>query len=201
MKLKEEVKLAKEALLNGGVVAFPTETVMGLGVIYNNPDAYEKLNKIKGRPENKPYTLMVKSVDDIKYFANISDATQRVIDVFMPGPLTILVPLKKNSVPTYVTHGTEVIGIRVPTNEEAIKLLEEVEIPLLVPSANKSGEAPCLNSQETLNVFGDEIDFIITGKALKEQPSTIVDLTEKEVKVVREGPIKKEEIERIYKNL
>lgn len=194
MDLKEEVKLAKEALLKHKVVAFPTETVMGLGVIFNDYEAYQELNRIKRRPEDKPYTLMVKSIDDISKYGIIDEVTQRVIDAFMPGSITILVPVKENTVPDYVTHGTSTIGIRVPTNKESVSLLNEVGLPLLVPSANRSGEPPLFDSEEVEQEFGSELGFVVTGKAQKERPSTIVDLTKRPVKVVREGPISEAKI-------
>ena len=200
MELAKEVKLAKEKLNQHGIVCFPTETVMGLGVLFDDFEAYNKLNSVKRRPEDKPYTLMVKSKEDLHKYGVIDDATQRVIDAFMPGSLTILVPLKEGSVPAYVTHGGNVIGMRIPTNEEALALLKEVGKPLLVPSANRSGEAPALSKEEAIKIFGEEVDFYISGTAKKEVPSTIVDLTNGSVKVVRQGPISEEEIKRVYFN-
>lgn len=201
MNLIEQVKIAKEKLLNHGVVAFPTETVMGLGVIFDDFEAYQKLNIVKRRPEEKPYTMMVKSTAEIQKYAVINEVTQRVIDAFMPGSITILVQVKENSVPNYVTHNSNIIGIRVPTNKEAKLLLEEVDVPLLVPSANISGDKPALNSKEIEEVFGSEIDAIITGESEKQQPSTIVDLTGEEIKVVREGPVSLDEIQRVILNV
>ena len=199
-RINSEAASASEALRKGGVVAFPTETVMGLGVVYNDRRAYDRLNKVKERPEDKPYTLMVKNVEEIAKYAVIDEATQRVIDSFMPGSLTILVKVKKNSVPSYVTHNTNVIGIRVPTNIEARILLDMVSIPLLVPSANKSGSKPALNSDEVKQIFGQELDFVMSGKAKGEVPSTIVDLTKESPKVVRPGPISEEDIVKVWNN-
>ena len=198
MGLKEEILLAKEALLKGEVVAFPTETVMGLGVVFNNYQAYNLLNKIKERPEDKPYTLMLKDKSEMSKYAIIDEGTQRVIDKFIPGSLTILVPLKKGSVPSYVTHGSDVIGMRVPTNIEALELLKVVNLPLLVPSANKSGSKPAVNSKEVKEIFENEVKNIISGEAKGEVPSTIVSLLNGEVKVVRQGPISEEEIKKVY---
>lgn len=197
MELSKEIQIAKEKLLNHGVVAFPTETVMGLGVIFDDFVAYQKLNKIKRRPEEKPYTMMVKSTDEIQKYAVINEVTQRVINSFMPGSITILVPVKRNSVPTYVTHNTNIIGIRVPTNKEALELLKEIDLPLLVPSANRSGEKPANNSDEVKGIFGSEIDAIISGESQKERPSTIVDLTGESAKVVREGPVSLDDIQKV----
>ena len=199
-RINNEAALASEALKKGGVVAFPTETVMGLGVVFNNRKAYDRLNKVKERPEDKPYTLMVKDVEEIAKYAVINEATQRVIDAFMPGSITILVNVKKNSVPSYVTHSTDIIGIRVPTNIEANILLNMVGIPLLVPSANKSGSKPALNSEEVKQIFGPELDYVMSGTARGEVPSTIVDLTKETPKVVRPGPISEEEIMMVWNN-
>ena len=198
--LLAEVKNAKEALLNHGVIAFPTETVMGMGVLYNDFDAYQKLNKLKERPEDKPYTMMLYDPSDIQKYALINEGTQRVIDRFMPGPLTILVPVKENSVPSYVTHNTGVIGIRIPLNMEALYVLKEIGEPLLVPSANKSGNRPALTSDEVFEIFGEEIDYIVLGKAKSQIASTIVDLTGDQPKVVRKGLIPEEEIVKVYNN-
>ena len=198
--LSKEVNSAKEALLNHGVVAFPTETVMGLGVVFNDEVAYSKLNKVKERPEDKPYTLMLKDKADISKYAVINEATQRVIDRFIPGSLTILVPVKQYAVPSYVTHNTHVIGMRVPTNIEALTLLHAVDTPLLVPSANKSGKKPALNSDEVKAIFGNEIDCVISGQAKGEVPSTIVDLTGEVPVLIRKGPISIEEITKVFLN-
>ena len=198
VQLDKEIALAKEAFLNHGVVAFPTETVMGLGVLFDDELAYSKLNKAKERPEDKPYTMMLKSKDDINKYAIINAATQRVIDKFIPGSITILVPVKEHAVPNYLTHNTGVIGMRVPTNIEALTLLREVDKPLLVPSANKSGKKPALNSEEVKEIFGSEIDCVITGEAKGEIPSTIVDLTGDTPVLIRKGPISFEEILNVY---
>ena len=198
--LKEQAIKAKEALLNHGVIAFPTETVMGMGVLYNDYEAYQKLNRIKERPEDKPYTMMLYDSSDIQKYALINEGTQRVIDRFMPGSLTILVPVKENSVPAYVTHNTGVIGIRIPLNAEALCVLEEVGEPLLVPSANKSGNRPALTSDEVYEIFGNDIDYIILGKAKSQIASTIVNLTGDQPKVVRKGLISEEEIVKVFNN-
>lgn len=197
-KSLNEFQQAKEALYKHGVIAFPTETVMGLGVLYNDRIAYDKLNEIKRRPEDKPYTLMVKDVNDISEYAIIDERTQRVIDAFMPGSITILVPVKEDAVPEYVTHGTGIIGIRVPENKEALEVLKEAKLPLLVPSANRSGEKPALSDKEVKEIFGDEVDYVVSGQAKLAKPSIIVSLVNGEVKVLREGPISEEKILKIY---
>ena len=117
----------------------------------------------------------------------------------MPGSLTILVKAKEN-VPGYVTHDTGVIGIRIPSNKEALELLEYVKKPLLVPSANRADQKPALNDEEVKTIFNDEIKVIIPGHAQKGEPSTIIDLTGDKIKLVRQGPISLNEILSLVKD-
>lgn len=196
--MKNNYQKAAYELLNGKVVGFATETVMGLGVVYNNKAAYELLNRVKRRPENKPYSLMIGDVDDIDKYAYISKDAQKLIDAFLPGSITILLPVK-DSVPTWVTHGGNTIGIRVPSNEVALELLKEVKLPLLVPSANRSGEKPCMTSKEVKDVFENEVAFVLEGNAEGGLPSTLIDMTKEIYKILREGPITKEMIDEVLK--
>lgn len=190
---RNEFDLAKKELDNSKVIAFPTETVMGLGVYYDDYNAYNLLNKIKERPEDKPYTLMLGDIDRIKDYAYIDNRASKVISSFMPGEITILLPAKSN-VPSYVTHNTGVIGIRVPNLDDLRDFLNYIDRPLLVPSANKSGKKPAINDKEVKDIFNNEVSYIFEGKAIGGVPSTIVDLTNKEVKIYREGNIKSQDI-------
>lgn len=183
----------KIVLNSHGVVAFPTETVMGLGVYYDDKIAYDKLNIVKQRKENKPYTLMLGNPSDIDKYALVDERTRKIITKFMPGPVTILVKAKEG-LPTWVSCGTGVVGIRVPDNEVTLEMLTHLDKPLLVPSANKADQTPCLTSKEVEQVFGDEIDLIIKGKATGGVASTIIDLTSEDIKILREGVINKEEV-------
>ncbi len=183
----------KEILSCHGVIAFPTETVMGLGVNYDDFEAYTKLNIIKRRPSDKPYTLLLADKNDLEKYAFISEKTKRIVTRFMPGPLTILVRVN-NHVPGYVHHDTGVIGIRVPNHQICQDILKYNGKPLLVPSANKSGEPPCLTYKEVENVFGNEIDYIVKADSGMQKPSTIIDLSCDNIKLVREGGIPFEEL-------
>ena len=187
--------LAKKALENHQVIAFPTETVFGLGVYYDDEEAYQLLNKIKRRREDKPYTLMLSNVDQISKYAYIEKKQLDGLKTFMPGPVTLLLKCK-DSVPGYVTHYTGVIGVRVPANKEALNLLKYLGKPLLVPSANRADEKPAMNDAEVKQIFQDEIAEIIPGQSVGGLPSTIIDLTGLEIKLVRQGPISLEDIKK-----
>ena len=188
-------ELAKNALNNHQVIAFPTETVFGLGVYYDDEQAYNLLNQVKRRREDKPYTLMLSSVDDINKYAFIKDEQLNALRKFIPGPITLLLKCKDN-VPGYVTHNTGVIGVRVPENKEALDLLKYLEKPLLVPSANRADQKPAMNDEEVKQIFNDEVAVIIPGKSIGGLPSTIIDLTGEKIKLIRQGPISLEDIKK-----
>ena len=193
--MKSLFDLAKKALNNHQVIAFPTETVFGLGVYYDDENAYELMNKIKRRREDKPYTLMLYDVDEINKYAYINKDVLNALKKFMPGPLTLLLKSKDN-VPGYVTHNTGIIGVRIPENKEALDLLKYLEKPLLVPSANRAGEKPAMNDEEVKQIFNDEVAVIIPGKSVGGLPSTIIDLTGEEIKLIRQGPISVDDIKK-----
>ena len=156
---------AKNALLDSKVISFPTETVMGLGVFFDDEKAYNLLNQIKRRPEDKPYTLMVCNKEEVSKYAYLTERDMKIVNAFMPGPVTLLLKSKDN-IPSYVTHNTHVIGIRVPDIKEICDMIAYVGKPLLVPSANRSGEKPCLTHKEVSDVFGDELGYIYPKDAL-----------------------------------
>lgn len=186
-----DLNKAASILLDGCVVAFPTETVMGLGVVFDNYEAYKHLNELKGRPEDKPYTMMLGDIKDIEKYAYINSDAKKIIDTYMPGPITILLKSKEN-VPDYVTHGTNIVGIRVPDFDILNKLLKIVKKPLLAPSANPSGMPPALDPEKVSIYFNKTLEYIIDYNSKGELPSTIVDLSKDKPIILREGNIKKE---------
>ena len=191
--MKNLFEQAKSALNDHQVIAFPTETVFGLGVYYDDEEAYHLLNQIKRRREDKPYTLMLSDIKDINKYAYIEDNVLKALSNFIPGPITLLLKCKEN-VPNYVTHNTGVIGVRVPENKEALELLRYLGKPLLVPSANRADQKPAMNDQEVKAIFNDEVKVIIPGRSIGGLPSTIIDLTGEEIKLIRLGPISLEDI-------
>ena len=141
---------------------------------------------------------MLSDVEEISKYAEINEKYLPIIKKFMPGSLTILLKSKDN-VPNYVTHNTGVIGVRIPSNKEALELLKIVKKPLLVPSANKADQKPALTAKEVRDIFQNEVNVIIEGDISGGFPSTIIDLTKDTIKVVRPGPISIEEIENCLK--
>ena len=196
MTMEQLLNNALKALNNHKVIAFPTETVYGLGVFYDDKEGYELLNKVKNRREDKPYTMMLFDTKEISKYAFIGDKYLPIINKYMPGSLTILVSARE-CVPSYVTHGTGIIGIRIPGNKKALDLLKFVKKPLLVPSANKADQKPALSEDEVKAIFGEEIAVVIPGEISSGEPSTIIDLTGEEIKLIRKGPIPFDELSQL----
>lgn len=193
---KKDYKLAIEYLNDDEVISLPTETVMGLAIKASSILAYNKLIEIKNRPLNKAFPFIVSSIKDIDKYAYVDEITRKVINAYMPGPLTIILR-KKESVDSRVTNGQDTIAIRIPNDKTLLKIVKELKEPILLTSANKSGEAPCLSSEEVMNIFNDEVPIIIKGKCEFNIASTIIEIKDKNVNIIREGIIKKEEIERL----
>ncbi len=136
-KLKEIAKKINE----GGIVVFPTETVYGIGCDCFNKEQVKRIYEIKKRPRNKAISVLVSDISMIYDVAkNISKEEKAIINEFFPGPLTIILE-KNDKIPDQVTSGKDTIGVRMPENEIALKLIKEVGKPLATPSANISGEA------------------------------------------------------------
>lgn len=189
---KRQLSEAAEILSNGGLIAFPTETVFGFGVIFDNKQSYNRLIQVKRRPPEKPFTLMLSSIDAIEKYAYVDERAAKLIKKYMPGQFTIILKAKEN-LPSYCVSKEGNVGIRISGDKMVRDLIGEVGKPLLVPSANKSGEPPLTKSDDVIKIFEKEIDAVIEGESTSNIPSTIVLLNEN-VNVIREGVITKEEI-------
>lgn len=182
---------------NSGVVAFPTETVYGLGVKFDDEKALEKLMEAKNRDYSKAITLMVASWLDIEKYAYVSQDAYKIIKRFMPGMIT-LVFKKKESVNPVMTNGKETIGIRIPDNEYVLSLLNKVG-PMLVTSANLSHHPNTTTTKEVLAQLDGRIDIVVDGRTTDHIASTVIDVSGEEIKILREGKISKEDIEEVLK--
>ena len=194
---KSQYKKASKILQNGGLIAFPTETVYGLGVIFDNEQSYERLINVKRRPPEKPFTLMCGSLDDLKKYAYVNELAQKLIDAFMPGQFTIILKAKEN-LPRWVVSKEGNVGIRISDDKFVQNLIIETGKPLLVPSANRSGENPCHTSNEVKDSLGNDLDAIIIGESVSNIPSTIV-FVDDSIHIIRLGEISESEIKNVIK--
>jgi len=188
-----------EILAQGKVLALPTETVYGLGVRWDSPEAYETLCRVKNRRPSKPIAVMTGTHFPLDQYFEISPKIRRVMSAFLPGPLTVLVPAKKNA-PLQTHLGTFVAGIRIPAKESLLTFLDSLPFPLQVTSANLSGKPATGKEEEVEEVFRNEKDVpaIVEGTCVSSVPTTVVDLTKDEPVLIRQGEIPLSEIQKIW---
>lgn len=196
-KLKEPAKIIKD----GGIVVFPTETVYGIGVNGLNKNALKKLYEVKQRPLNKPISLLVNSIEMINQLTkNITKLEYALMKEFFPGPLTIILQ-KKDIVPDILTANSDTVGIRMPSNKIALKLIEYAGVPIATPSANLSGKPTGTNFKDIIKDFDGKADYFIDGKISKTGfASTIIKVTDGIPNILRQGPITEEQIKKMKKN-
>ena len=189
----ESIQTAFDILQRGGLVAFPTDTVYGVGALAFDGKAVESIYAAKDRPIEKAIPILIAdAVDMEKVGIDIPEVAYQLATRFWPGPLTCVVP-KQPTLPESVS-ATNTVGVRVPDHEVARALLRAAG-PMAVTSANISGQPSPSTAQEVFAQLGGRIDLIIDGGTTPGGvPSTLVDCTGEEIKILREGPISLEEI-------
>ena len=189
---------AVNIIKNGGVVVLPTETVYGIGCSCFNEESIKRLYEIKNRPYNKPISVLVSNIDMISRVAkNISDIEMKIIKTFFPGPLTIVLE-KNDNIPDILTANGKTIGVRMADNNIINTIIDKVDIPLAVSSANESGMDANINIDTIYEIFKDKIDYYVDGGISKiGVASTVVKVVNGEVIILREGIITKSEIENV----
>src|SRR5678816_2989895 len=197
-RLTTSPEIAAGFIKRGEVVAFPTETVYGLGADLFNPAAIAKIFAAKGRPGDNPLIAHISSIDQIERLAyRLGKTAHSLVEAFFPGPLTIVVR-RKASVPPLVTGGLETIGIRMPRHDLARALITEAGVPLAAPSANASGRP----SPTTWNAVRDDLDGKIACILKGDQTevgleSTVVDCTKAVPVILRAGAVTLEDLRRV----
>lgn len=185
---EDNIQKAIACIKNEEVVGIPTETVYGIGVDPLSQAAVDKIFNLKERDENKPLSILVHSFHDLIKLKIISKVPE-IVELYWPGPLTIIVESELNFADGVGTKNPNSIGVRVPDNELTLELLKKTG-PLAVTSANISGQEDITNERDAEAVFGDKIGHYLQGSALHGSGSTIVDFRDEEFKVIREGPLK-----------
>ncbi|MBX3519274.1 MAG: threonylcarbamoyl-AMP synthase [Xanthobacteraceae bacterium] len=190
---------AAAVLRAGGLAAFPTETVYGLGTRADDPRAVASLYAAKGRPSFNPLIAHVRNLDAAKRLGNFSKAALVIAEKFWPGPLTLVVKVSGNeSVCELARAGLDTIAIRVPSHEIAQALLTRVDFPIVAPSANRSGHVSPTTAQHVAEDLSGKIDLILDGGASKGGiESTIVDFSGDVPRLLRSGGIARVAIEKI----
>ncbi len=166
------------SLKNGGVAVIPTDTVYGIVASALSEDAIEKIYGIKGREKNKPFIILISSLDDLKILdINLDEATKKTVEKYWPGKVSIVFPTS-----------TGTLAARLPDYPKLLELIKKTG-PLIAPSANPQGLIPAKNIQEAINYFGDKVDYYIDSGELDSSPSTLIKIQDGKVVVLREGAV------------
>ena len=198
LEIQEQVENGITILKNGGLVAFPTDTVYGLGACFSNLDAVERIYKVKQRPHNIALPLLLADESQISEVAeSVPPVAWLLACRFLPGGLTIVLS-KAKSVPDMVTGGGETVAVRIPAHPVPLALVKGLGAPIVGTSANVSGRPSALTADEVHSQFGDKIDLVIDGGRCGEgKESTIIDITGDVPRILREGAISREELEQV----
>ena len=191
----ERLEIIASTIKEGGIIVFPTETVYAIGTNGMDENAIKKLYNIKQRPLDKPISLLVSDFDMIKNITkDITNIEMKIMNTFFPGPLTIILK-KRNNIPDILSGNSETIGIRMPDNEIAKKIIEYSGVPIAAPSANISGKPSGIEMNTIINDLKNKVDYYIDGGKCKiGQASTIVKVVDDVPIILREGSISKKQI-------
>ncbi len=183
-------RLCREVVRSGGVIAFPTDTFYGLGVDPRNAGAIDRLFSIKGRSAGQPILLLMSDAAEVpEWAASVTQAAERLISRFWPGPLTLVFDARADVLPA-LTAGTGRIGLRVPGNELTRSLLRYVGSALTGTSANRAGASAARTADEVAGELGDQVDLIVDGgPTAGGLPSTVVDVSKDLPRIIRQGVI------------
>lgn len=186
----EKLKIAAKVLQDGGLVAFPTETVYGLGANGLDSLAASGIYRAKGRPSDNPLILHIANKDELKKLvAEITPSAQALINKYWPGPLTVVLP-RANNIPNIITGGLDTVAVRMPDSNVARRLIELAGIPVAAPSANTSGRPSPTSAQMVLDDLDGKIDIIVdAGPCDVGVESTVVDCTTPVPTLLRPGGV------------
>ncbi len=192
------IAAAAEVLRAGGLVAFPTETVYGLGADALNPTAVARIFEVKRRPEFDPIIVHVADVEDAGKYGDLgSETARRLIRRFWPGPLTLVV-VKSDLVPPIVTAGLDTVGLRMPAHSAALALIEALGRPVAAPSANPFGYVSPTEAHHVSEQLGPLVDLILDGGRCRVGiESTVLSLVDPVPRVLRAGGVTAEEIAQV----
>lgn len=197
---KKEIKKIAEIIKLGGIAILPTDTVYGIVADAENEEAVKRIYEIKRREQTNPVNILVSNKNMIKQVTNrITEKEEKIIDNFFPGALTIIFE-KNKKISEVITANRNTVGIRMPDNKILLELIEYIGRPIVATSCNMASEPVLQEMQEILKEFKDKVECIVDGgDNIKGTPSTIIQIEENRLKVLREGPISKQELERRIK--
>jgi len=176
-----------EVLASGGIIIYPTDTVYGLGCDIFNKKAIQKIYQIKGKSFKQPLSFIVPNLKQISQFAFVSNKAYRIMRKLLPGPYTFVLPASRLVPKKISINNKKTVGIRIPRNRVCMSILEKFSNPIISTSANISGEDVLSDPHEILETIGQSIDLIIDTGILGHMASTVVDLTQTDPVILRQG--------------
>lgn len=193
------IKMAARLLQEGATIAFPTETVYGLGADARNDEAVAQIFAAKGRPADNPLIVHIARQEQLPSFVTeIEKWEQLLMDRFWPGPLTIILPVRPHSLSSLVTAGLATVGVRIPNHPVALALLEQCNLPIAAPSANRSGKPSPTHAEHVWQDLNGRIDGVVAGgNANVGVESTVVEIVDDVVYILRPGGITREQIQAV----
>ncbi|MGE5494091.1 MAG: L-threonylcarbamoyladenylate synthase [Burkholderiales bacterium] len=184
---KENILKATEVIKSGGLVAFPTETVYGLGANALDEDAVKRIFELKGRPQDNPLIVHVDSTIAARQIAQFNDKAEKLAAEYWPGPLTMVLP--GIGIPRAVSAGLDTVGVRMPDSDAALSLISASGVPIAAPSANKSGSPSPTSAEHVRSDFGDDLLILDAGECSIGVESTVVDMTKEVPVILRPGAV------------
>lgn len=197
---EEEIKEAAEEIKKGNLVLFPTETVYGIGANALDAEAVKKIFIAKGRAQDNPLIVHVSSIEMVeKIVKEITPLEKKLMEKFWPGPLTIIFKRKSEKIiPNVVTANLDTVGIRMPSNEIAKKLIQEAGVPIAAPSANISGKPSGTKVDDIIEELDGKVQYILDGGFTDiGLESTVIKIDNEVIDILRPGKITKEELEKV----
>jgi len=190
-----EMEKSASAVRNGAIAVFPTDTVYGIGTGSSLLSVTEKIYRIKGRASSKPLPILIDSIRTLKRLAYPGTKAMKLAAGFWPGALTLVVKPKPGA--ENLAKGFKGLGIRIPGNKRLRKWLRMIDAPLISTSANLSGQPACKRAEDAVSVFSGKVEYILYGGKPSGKESTVVDVTGRKLKILREGAISAGEIFKI----
>ena len=180
------IRKVVECLREGGVVAYPTDTVYGIGCDIFNQKALKRIYQLKQRDPRKPFSFICSDISDITQYAQVSNFAFKIIKRHLPGPYTFVLEATRVA-PSLLMTRQHTVGIRIPDNAICNMIVRELGHPLVTTSANISGEDSLSDPLEIERVLGKQLDMVVDGGVLRGEPSSVISLVGDQVEVLREG--------------
>lgn len=196
---EDELKIVTQALNEGKLIVFPTETVYGIAGNALNVEVIDKLFQAKKRDYSKPFSLMLSDINKIKDIAYVSADEEKIINKFMPGPITLILK-KKDCISDLATASRDTVGVRIPDHFIALSILKSIDYPLATSSANISGRSNNSDITDIINDLANYVDIFIKGNISSNLlASTVAQIKDNEINILRSGIISEYDIEEVIR--